>query len=207
MTRSELYVGWIPNVAGRLSFSHIGASKFPRKCERENTGNHLGRRVAVAQSRPLGDWLLPNWYFKLLYKYSADWVFILVGTTHSNPFDQIARIEGEIYVMERCDWETYFEAEDGKTYSPKEIFLNDIRCWASLPRESFADDPFPEDIAELLRPHAMFVWRVGIRRTGISWLSLKAAACDVAFSDEYSGVERAPNQDDMRYVANQVFFF
>lgn len=207
MSRGGLYVGWIPNVAGRLSFSHIGASKFPRPCDRENTGNHLGRRLVVAQTRVLADWLLPNWYFNFLYGYAAQWVFVLVGTTCADPADQIGRVEGELLIFQRKSWEALHEGPDKQLFTPKEIFEGELKTWAREPRINLARDSLPEDALQRLRPLSLFVWSVGIRRSGISWLRLISAACNLAFADDYTGTDRPPNEEDIRYIANQSFFF
>ncbi|HEX4712886.1 hypothetical protein [Phenylobacterium sp.] len=207
MDRRDLYIGWIPNVAGRLSFSHIGSTKFPRKCDRENTGNLLGRRLAVAQRRPLGDWLLPDWYFKLLYGYSADWVFLLVATTSADPADQIARVEGDVLIFERSEWESLHQGPQDDLFSPTEVFSHELKSWARGARQDAVSDTLPDEYLERLRAIALFVWSVGVRRTGICWIKLKSAACDIAFADDYSGVPRDPNDEDVKYISNQVFFF
>lgn len=207
MPRGSLYLGWIPNVAGRLSFSHIGATSQPRPCVRENTGNSFGRRIAAAQRRPLSDWLLPDAYFKFLYDYSADWVFVLVAISVADRADQISRLQGEVLIFERRTWDAMVQDVGGTPYQISELFDDGLRGWAREPRPSEASDALPENHLQLLRASALFSWAIGLRRSGVVWVRLNAAACDVAFADDYTGIERAPNDQDIHYVANQVFFF
>lgn len=208
MSRRDFYIGWIPNVAGRLSFSHIGASDFPARCERENTGNSLGRRIVATQRRRLSDWLLPNWYFQFLYGFSADWRFVLVGGTAADPADQIARLEGEIFAIEAQDWDKLVHDEIlGETFSLRERFQKELTAWARLERPSPHADLIPEQPTELLRAYSLFTFRFGLRRSGILWLTLNSLASDLTFAEDYEAEEHRPSESDVRYLANQAFFF
>jgi hypothetical protein len=53
----------------------------------------------------------------------------------------------------------------------------------------------------------LVTFNIGLRRTGIVWVSPNYAASDIAFSEEYDSPEHPPSDDDIRYLANQVFFF
>lgn len=207
MIRSELFVGWIPNVAGRLSFSHIGMSSYPRRCRVENTGGPYGRRVAVAQERRLSDWLLPNWYFRALYGFSADWHFVFVARTVGDPFDHIARLEGEVMVFDKVDWRRYADSADGEPTAPCEVFDSEVMPWASEPRAMAAADTLPESALARLRESALFSFAVGVRRSGVVWLRSLAFASDLAFADDYASGAHAPTASEILHLANQVFFF
>lgn len=206
MSRGAVFVGWIPNVAGRLSFSHIGASGYPTRCLRQNTGNQFGRRLVVSQRRRLADWLLPDWYFRLTYGYSAQWQFVLIASSRRDPSDQIGRLEGEVLVFEHPEWDAFVDAPGG-AYTPKEVFGKSLIPWASEAPGSNAVDLLPDSALDLIRPCALFSFHVGIRRSGIAWLRLKSTATDVTFAEDYDSPEHAPKSDDIKYIANQVFFF
>lgn len=206
MIRRELFVGWIPNVAGRLSFSHIGKSSYPRRCQVENRGDAFGRRIAVAQERKLSDWLLPSWYFRALYGFSANWRFVLVARTVGDKFDAIARVQGEVLVFDGEDWDRLVSVGD-ETLSPADLFKAEVLPWASAARNGPDNAPLPEASLSALRRLSLFSFSVGIRRTGVLWLRPIYIASDVTFADDYVLEEHAPQSDDLRYLANQAFFF
>jgi hypothetical protein len=207
MIRSDIFVGWIPNVAGRLSFSHIGASRFPKKCLTENTGNRLGRRVAIAQQRPLSDWLLPNWYHHFLYSSSAKWRFLFIATTKSDRFDQIARLEGEVFALEDEDWIRLQEI-NGEPSTLQDVFKIKIMRWARSSRsDSENDESLPDHLISTLREQSLFTFSAKIRRSGICWIQPNYFAGDVSFSEDYLDEYRTATSSDVRYLANQVFFF
>lgn len=206
MIRSEISIGWIPNVAGRLSFSHIGKSTYPRRCAVENTGNSLGRRIVVAQARRLSDWLLPNWYFRALYGYSADWHFVLVARTGGDRFDHISRLEGEVLIFDKTDWGRTIDLPHGGGTAPADIVKSGLLAWARVPR-SQSVDPLPEEALERLRSSALFSFAVRVRRSGVIWLRPLSFASDLVFADDYLSEPHTPRPAEIRHLANQVFFF
>lgn len=201
--RGETFIGWIPNVAGRLSFSHIGASDFPRKCLKTNAGNANGRRIVVAQRRKLSDWLLPDWYFRYLYRFSSDWVFVLVAETASDKFDQIARVEGEVFVFERHAWENLSDQVGAATL--RTFVTQDLFDWAREPAQP--EQSSPDSALQRLRCESLFAFCVKIRRSGVLWMHQTYVATDIQFSDGYAGDGGRGTLDDLMYIANQAFFF
>lgn len=207
MTSGITYIGWIPNVAGRLSFSHIGASNFPTRCVWQNTGNAIGRRIAVAQKRRLADWLLPDFYFKVLYGFSATWRFVLVANSEADPTDQIARLKGEIFVLQESEWDRLFQTSNDELLTPKGVFEQITSNWARKRRNSRAKDELPGVLLQQLRSFSLFSFILCIRRSGVVGLKMNMSATGLAFADDYTDGERTPNSDDIAYIANQAFFF
>lgn len=202
--RGDLFVGWIPNVAGRLSFSHIGASDYPSKCLKVNYGTGRGRRLAVAQRRKLNDWLLPDWYLKFLYGYSSDWMFVLVAETAGDKFDQVARLEGEIFILDQQSWSSWQSGEAGPL-TMRDHFVDNICAWARLSPPT-RSDKLDQDL-NALRKESLFSFSVKIRRSGVLWMSPVYVASDIKFAPTYVKGETAPSAEDLSYVANQAFFF
>lgn len=203
--RGNTFIGWIPNVAGRLSFSHIGATHFPAKCLKTNIGNGYGRRLAVAQRRKLNDWLLPDWYFKFLYGFSSDWIFVFIGESCPDKFDQIARMQGEVFVLEKSVWETM---GDHKGYiSLKDFYVGEFFPWVGERLTALPSGEIPPAPALYLREKSLFSYTVKIRRSGVLWLLPKHIAPDIQFSESYVQNEQPVSGNDIAYVANQAFFF
>lgn len=203
--RGNTFIGWIPNVAGRLSFSHIGSTNFPTRCLKNNQGNGFGRRLAVAQRRKLNDWLLPDWYFKFLYGFSSDWIFVFIGESCPDRFDQIARMQGELFVIEKCTWELIAD-HDGYV-SLKDYFVGEFFPWVKERISELPSGRIPEKSAQHIREHSLFSYIVKIRRSGVLWMLPNHIASDIHFSEGYIQSEQPPSGNDVAYVANQAFFF
>lgn len=199
--RGHTFVGWIPNVAGRLSFSHIGSSHFPTKCTKANRGTPDGRRLAVAQRRPLNDWLLPDWYFRFLYGFSSDWIFAFIGETEPDKFDQIARVAGEAFIIERQDWTRTRDL--ASTISLEDYFRTFAFSWVDQTPNAVNID----DITRTIREESLFSFDVKIRRSGVVWIQPKYMSADIHFAETYLKTDNRSSPDDTAYVANQVFFF
>lgn len=204
--RSDSYIGWIPNVAGRLSYSHIGDGDFPSRCEVINFGDHLGRRIVAVQRRRLSDWLLPNWYFKFLYGFSANWRCLMVAQTASDNFDQIAQLTGEILLFDDEDWRALDDTwSSGYPASIAERCQTHLAAWArgNVDAGSAEIDALVQEV----RSRAICSFDFMLRRSGVVWLKPKHVAIDLKFSQDYADDVRRPNQSDEQYLTNQAFFF
>jgi hypothetical protein len=74
------YRGWIPNVAGRLSYSTIGSTGYPDKCSGYNLKTLDGGRILVQmQRRQLDDSVILPRLFAPYLRSDASFYFFIVG--------------------------------------------------------------------------------------------------------------------------------
>ena len=93
---SYKYVGWIPTVGGRLSFSIIGNSQ----CNTANRADENCRYLLAYQIKSLSDSvILPDFIWSLLNK-SGRFVFVCYAKASNNPTDQNASLEGRLAVFD-----------------------------------------------------------------------------------------------------------
>jgi len=96
---SNSYVGWIPTVGGRLSFSIIGNSYTTTA----NKSDRSKRYILSYQSKSLSDSaLLPDFIWPLLKK-SSKFTFVCTGTASNNPANHEAPFQGQLIVFDKGD--------------------------------------------------------------------------------------------------------
>lgn len=105
---SETYVGWVPNVSGRLSFSVIGETAWPNRCDAINFRD-TSRRIYCLQKRMLADTLVPNYIVSVCDRVETEFWFLLIAESQSQGDDDIASFAGDVYIIEN------YRAQDRKT--------------------------------------------------------------------------------------------
>ena len=96
------YVGWVPNVAGRLSFSHLGNTRNPGACSRINDGDSTGRLLICYQYRRYSDTLLRPAYLQYVYGQRANIAFVLCAESAANEdgSDVQGVMKGRLYLID-----------------------------------------------------------------------------------------------------------
>lgn len=204
---SPTYVGWIPNVAGRLSFSHIGQTRHPAPCRTLNEDDGHQRLIICAQDRPLSDALVNGRYFKFVYGYDPSWTFVLIANSEARGADKRAKLVGQIYVFNRTRW---LEAVGGNLSG--EDLIGDALEAASVVTEqpggcAVLISGALKDIAVQLSASAVYVVGCEIGRNGIVKVTETARASGVLFTPAVTEAARPIDSQAQRYFCNQAYFF
>jgi hypothetical protein len=200
------FVGWIPNVGGRLSFSHIGQADHPKRCVGLNESDSNGRVVFCAQERPLSDALVSSRYVEFVYGFDAKWMFVLFAKSEAVAGDRLGRLVGTVYVFTRRRW---FSTDLGQ--SPAEWFdstLYDLEKGAHSSADLAAATRAHEDaISSALSARAVYAVDCIIQRSGETQVSPRELAAEVLFTPAITTEAHQPDGRDVQYLANQAFMF
>lgn len=204
---SASYVGWIPNVGGRLSFSHIGQTIHPAACSiLLNEADDAGRVVLCVQTRRLSDSLLPPWYLRFVYDVDPYWQFVLLGQTEAVGTDRFGALEGVVYIFTKTSW-----SNAAGRISPQSAiasFLNRIgdedRSGTELVSGFRAER---SNLAKQLEATAIYAVNCKIERSGQTELCFASIAANTRFSPAIGEPNRPLQADDKRYMSNQAFYF
>jgi hypothetical protein len=216
--------GWIPNVAGRLSFSHIGQAKRPSPCETLNEDDAVGRAIICIQPRVLSDALVHPAYFRFIYNYDPRWVFVLTALSGAEGSDRIGRIKGFIHIFTRASWDEPNQVESTEASqsssdiegSPRELpprtlldnVVSEVESSVIPPsgRAAKLRDLVPALQVEMNRA-AVFVVKCEIDRVGIVKLAETSRHSNVEFASSVSEAPAPLDDKAARYLCNQAFFF
>lgn len=105
-----LYRGWIPTVAGKLSYRVIGDTKHPEPCIRANSivGDH--RYILCYQKRDLSDAVHSK--LTLLRSFSGDFRFVFIGRVKLDLNAINLPLYGHIYLFKDLRrWRSFTEGE------------------------------------------------------------------------------------------------
>jgi hypothetical protein len=196
----KIYAGWVPTVSGRLSFRHIGDSRFPTPAITANVNCANERLIVSYQRRPLSDALF-RWAIHHLYGIRGDFWFALTVRSKDAPI--IAdRLEGRIYVYKsREDWRARADDEVGEA----------IREMEGL---RFSDDPNQpaqmlaqyESARTSLSKTADIVLDFTLERTGEFYIS-KPWFRDKELEYGSENYAKHAGHDFGKWVADQSYFF
>lgn len=106
---TDIYKGWVPVVAGRLSFRLVGNTSVPQPCEFINLAWQGGGLVVVQQVRTFNmDLLLGRPGLKSSGKgdETTECVFICVADWPASD-DKLAPMSGTIAMLAECHWERF----------------------------------------------------------------------------------------------------
>ena len=193
------FTGWIPNVAGRLSFSHIGQTKHPGPCRVYNEDDGVFRLVLCAQRRNLADALLAPGYFKFVYGFDPAWHFVFLASTEAEGDDSRARLKGHVYAFSKNQWLNGACSAVEDAISEAEVSFQECHANLDVSRQGEIHD-------ELIKM-ASYYTPCELSRDGVTTLEDISSSKEVFFS---TGITKAPAQvGDMasRYLANQSYFF
>lgn len=201
------YIGWIPNVAGRLSFSHIGQTRHPSRCRTLNEDDGGQRLIICKQHRVLSDALIRPRYFRFVYGYDPAWIFVLVASSVAEGEDKRAALVGKIYVFNRTRW----KQSAGGVRSGSEI-VDELYSAAEVATDrlsicpQFLNELKPVLCAEL-ESRAVYVASCEIRRNGECIVGEELRTDGVMFASSVVEEARPIDERATRYFCNQAFFF
>ncbi len=126
-----VYKGWMPTVAGKLSFSLIGETTENGPAVSVNRADAAHRYIVSYQNRNLNDSVLPRWLSRVLVKYRGSFNFVCVGRS-SNAIDDPGELSGSLMVFRvRGGW---LKAEREIRYSQQMLAGIDISQFGLFPR-------------------------------------------------------------------------
>lgn len=220
------FVGWIPNVAGRLSFSHIGQTRYPARCRTFNEDDQQHRWIVCEQRRVLSDALVAARYFSFVYGYDPAWRFVLLARSQLIGSDRRAKLVGEIFIFNTARWcQTADEFRSGKHLSDlaMQVAETSISQARTTPppsdpattclekRETLVgSSDFPSDFRDLaneMRERAVYSVACEIDRSGIVHLEESGRASSVQFTPSVTIKPREMDDNSRRYLCNQAYFF
>jgi len=194
------YAGWVPTANGRLSFRHIGESRYPRDTTYANIGTNARRLILAYQHRNLSDAL-----FRAITHYLCDiddnFYFVLAAVSDGTP-SAAEEIYGAIYIFKsKEDWKSKAQiAIRGYIET-----LNDVRLSLSSMRDEIAERALA-DGTSLLQNTADISVKFIVHRTGEIFVAKPL------FSDselEYASTDYAVQwgHDMPKWIADQSYFF
>lgn len=220
---SPTFNGWVPNVAGRLSFSHIGQTKQPQRCQTLNEDDPTGRAILCVQHRVLSDVLVSPWYFRSVYGYDPRWIFVFSAVSALDGNDRIGRLTGRVHIFSHSRWaqtlresETeppslHHAAETQETCSPSTIVQ---RIFDEVDDETESPDGRVRKLRDsILAVHsaldgvAIYTIDCGVGRNGVVTLTERTRRSDVEFAASVLESPRPLDEKAARYLCNQAFFF
>ena len=209
---SHDYVGWIPNVAGHLSFSHCGVSNTPPAFLTLNEQEGLNRVVFCAQKRTLYDGLIALPYFRFLYKKDPTYIYVLIAESEAFGTDKVGQLTGLVYVLSQRQWRTSPLADDIQINEAIEDKVNDLNQ-ANIGKVDITSirAGFSE-MKNWLDTAATYSSKVIIQRSGMTRLSDLKALRQVRLLNSVHRIEGEGREDfsqetDSSYAYNQVYFF
>lgn len=96
------YIGWVPTVGRRLSYSIIGSSNHPSVAEIANVADDKKRRILCLQDRTLLDSALPIFkpvLARLLFDLSGSFVFFLDAESGNSFLPEDQKLNGKLYLF------------------------------------------------------------------------------------------------------------
>ncbi len=204
------YVGWIPNVAGRLSFSHIGDTRNPGgRIHKINAGDSRGRLVICYQSRRCSDTLLPSWYFRWLYGQEARCAFLLCLNSRGATGDAIGELHGTLYLVdERRKVDDEYWDGPFPLWSMVSDEIGSAKVTTTLPwRTHEGRDTILQSIDARCGSCAWGKFSVIIKRDGIVELCPDDRTRDVRAVFGFDFAVAEDHDGIIDFVANQAYFF
>ena len=196
------YVGWVPNVAGRLSFSHLGNTRNPGACSRINDGDSTGRLLICYQYRRSSDTLLRPAYLQYVYGQRANIAFVLCAESAANEdgSDVQGVMKGRLYLID----ETAPDRLPFRPWAVVEEQWSELRKTHAQPaRHPAARQALLKELDEAFAPKAFGSFAVSLHRDGVLELEPDENVCALSAAG-FNG----PHGDDITgYIANQAYFF
>lgn len=102
---SVTYKGWIPNVAGRLSFSVFGYTNDPTRAIVENVADAQDRFIICYQKRVLADGVLPLKAVtsELFFNLKGKFWFVCVAHGDDRPSSSDSALQGYLFLFHQKD--------------------------------------------------------------------------------------------------------
>lgn len=194
-------------MGGRLSFSHIGHTNYPKSCGGLNESDQLGRVVLCTQERPTSDSLVSASYLKFVFGFETVLQFVLIAETVAIKEDAQGALKGTILVFSRGGWTT----SAGASQSPAGWMSDEIhrvtQAGQSGGNQAATLRASMPTIISSLRPSSAYTVDCEIYRSGKAVLELSGTAKKLLFAPSvaHSAAEMADR--DIQYICNQAFMF
>lgn len=98
----QQFQGWVPTVAGNLSFSAFGDSTFPTPAITANVTDQTTRFIISYQSRHCGDYIAPifrDFVGKFFFKVSGTFRFLCIAKAESSGPNRQEQIRGRLLIF------------------------------------------------------------------------------------------------------------
>jgi hypothetical protein len=206
--------GWIPNVAGRLSFKHIGDTRFPSPCTTLNFPDQQGYAMVIAQQRTTEDQLVAPWFYEYCTGFDLSPTFVFVGVSQPEGTDKTGKLVGKVFVFFSKIWKKPPPKTDQSEVkrSPKQVIGDLVRQIAREPDDyEIRGSKLRQHIdiikGELLLSNA-FVVDVCVFRSGLVELEPGSLGDKLLVKDSSgSKVCLSESPKMIRFYCDQAFFF
>jgi len=209
------FKGWIPNVAGRLSFKNIGNTNYPRKCLNLNEEDDEGRYLLCLQQRTLKDSPVARWYFQLVTGKQPDWYFVFLAESKAIDADRVASLEGHVFAFLREQWfgqihgQEHIDIEKTPHMVVRNLLasLHNEATVKQVERSLFRDEVGP--LALELQKMCAVSAKCVIGRDGVVTLNPNQISANV-LTKPLDESQKAPIKiegKELQYYMNQLYFF
>ena len=187
------YIGWVPTVGRRLSYSIIGHTNHPSVADVANVADSSTRKILCLQARTLLDSAFPifkSQLAKLFFNYDGSFLFYLDAESTNNLDDEDQSLHGDLYIFkDKVDREVDYKILDIKNAISK---LNEFD--GSLMAEGQDINYFYSKIKEkylrLIKEKSLFSAKFSLQRDGV---------INIEFNNENDILEHL--------ICAQLFFF
>lgn len=202
------YIGWVPTVGGRLSFSILGNTDHPKTPALSNVANKDKRYIICLQKRNLLDSSSPIFkklMAKVAFGQDASFWCLLVGNCDNSFSSEDQSLKGELYLFHK---KSFNDRKERKRvfYQINQSIIN-LNKFSKLPEKNNINDFYKKNVAEVLThiEKTSLVWsKFELDRNGI----FKIKDLNPIYKktlDQNSDGESSGELDHI--VCSQLFFF
>lgn len=193
------YVGWIPTVGGRLSFSVIGHTKHPSPTKFFNLPLHGKRYIFVSQKRELSDSsnAFPG-LSRLLNKFkgiSGDFIFVMYASANDRAININEPLTGRVMM--------YYH--DSKNEVNNQLDFDFLRLKKSQYPKAFITDTLEPNLITLYKKHGVFFLDFKLERKGRITLMPPKDLFSRSILENTS--KKINNSRIEKHIASELFFF
>lgn len=160
----EVYKGWIPTVAGRLSFSIIGDVSHPTRPVKCNISDEKNRFIITFQKRVKLDGTVPfkALVYRHIFRREGDIKYVCIGKCSDIPSDGDDKLEGFVFMFaEKIIWKNH-------VYDKLKEIQNQLSSYDKSTDGDligYANEKY-KNIKEHLKEYASFFCEYSISRQG-----------------------------------------
>lgn len=195
-----VFKGWIPTLAGSLTFDRFGHARFPSRSVGVSIGKATCRSVFCFQRRILKDGVIPCWALRVFYKTHSKFCFVAAGRV-----DQSDALSGHVYIF------SYTAGPKETRWKALRQNINNKRNPAALLQRTYAScegpvewwESYQQQTHPSLFSKAWFVCDFTIERCGITTITVSKPEQ----FQPHLPTDLSERQKQIFDLANQVFFF
>jgi hypothetical protein len=202
---ATIYKGWVPNVAGRLSFSFFGYTQHPTRAIVANVSDTRERYILCYQKRVLVDGVLPlkEIAARLFFGLDGRFWFVCLGRADDRPSSTTSTLTGHLFLFHvKNTWRSEVEPLVRNVQS----YLRDYeRNNVGVPLHNHCAKEY-NNLLRTLQARASFYSRFTVDRDGEAILAppaIEALPEDSPRFPEDPGEQRAT----LHNVLSQLYFF